>query len=94
MAREKTPPTVTIKKRAARKPVAAEVVAATQTKAASAPASFVGPGQRAALIAKAAYYRAEKRGFAPGHETEDWLAAESEVDGKLLRGAAGLADLN
>jgi hypothetical protein len=93
MAREKTPPTVTVKKRAARKPIVADA-AAKQTKAASAPASFVGPGQRAALIAKAAYYRAEKRGFAPGHEAEDWLAAESEVDAKLLRGAAGLADLN
>jgi hypothetical protein len=93
MAREKTPPTVTVKKRAARKPMVADA-AAKQTKAASAPASFVGPGQRAALIAKAAYYRAEKRGFAPGHEAEDWLAAESEVDAKLLRGAAGLADLN
>jgi hypothetical protein len=46
------------------------------------------------LIAKAAYFRAESRGFAPGHETEDWLAAESEVDAKLLRGAAGIADLN
>jgi hypothetical protein len=90
MAREKTPPTVTIKKRAPR----AVKTALPAKSAASSPAGFVGPGQRAALIAKAAYYRAEKRGFAPGHETEDWLAAESEVDAKLLRGAAGLADLN
>jgi Protein of unknown function (DUF2934) len=95
MAREKTPPTVTIKKRAARKPlVTAAAVPAKKAKAASAPAHFAGPGQRAALIAKAAYYRAEKRGFAPGHETADWLAAEAEVDAKLLRGAAGLAELN
>ena len=28
----------------------------------------------------AAYYRAERRGFAPGHEVEDWLAAEAEID--------------
>jgi len=27
-----------------------------------------------------AYLRAERRGFAPGHELEDWLAAEIEVD--------------
>lgn len=94
MAREKNPPTVTIKKRAARKPSVSDAAVAKQTKAASAPANFVGPGQRAALIAKAAYYRAEKRGFAPGHETEDWLAAESEVDARLLRGAAGLAEFN
>lgn len=27
-------------------------------------------------IAEAAYYLAEKRGFEPGHELEDWLTAE------------------
>jgi hypothetical protein len=31
------------------------------------------------MIAEAAYYRAEKRGFAPGFEIEDWIAAENEV---------------
>ena len=50
-------------------------------------ANFVDPKQRAALIAEAAYFRAEKRGFAPGHEQEDWLAAEAEVDARLLRGS-------
>lgn len=39
---------------------------------------------RHASIAKAAYFRAEMRGFAPGHEVEDWLAAEEEVDQRLL----------
>ncbi len=29
-------------------------------------------------IAHAAYLRAEKRGFAPGQEIDDWLAAEVE----------------
>lgn len=29
-------------------------------------------------IAHAAYLRAEKRGFAPGQEVDDWLAAETE----------------
>jgi len=32
-------------------------------------------------IAEAAYYRAEHRGFAPGHELEDWLAAQEEIAG-------------
>jgi hypothetical protein len=27
-----------------------------------------------------AYFKAEKRGFAPGHELEDWREAEEEVD--------------
>ena len=35
------------------------------------------------LIAIAAYYRAERRGFAPGGETEDWLEAEREVAARL-----------
>ena len=38
---------------------------------------------RGALIAKTAYLKAERRGFAPGHEIEDWLAAENEVDQRL-----------
>jgi hypothetical protein len=33
-------------------------------------------------IAKAAYARAERRGFAPGYEVEDWLEAEREVLGR------------
>jgi hypothetical protein len=31
------------------------------------------------LIAQAAYRRAQQRSFAPGHELDDWLAAEDEV---------------
>ena len=30
-------------------------------------------------IATAAYYKAERRGFVPGHELDDWLVAEREV---------------
>ncbi len=36
--------------------------------------------RRHELIAIAAYYLAEKRGFAPGHEEEDWLTAEAAID--------------
>ena len=35
------------------------------------------------LIEEAAYYKAEERGFAPGHELEDWIAAEAEVRRRL-----------
>ena len=31
------------------------------------------------LVAVAAYYKAEKRGFAPGHALDDWLEAEQEI---------------
>ncbi len=47
---------------------------------------------RRALIAKAAYYRAENRGFAAGQEAEDWLAAEREVDTALTMGAVASSD--
>jgi hypothetical protein len=47
--------------------------------------AFVDPQQRAALIAQAAYFRAMHRNFEPGHEVEDWLSAEAEVDAQLLR---------
>lgn len=32
------------------------------------------------MIARAAYFRAEQRGFAPGEEVTDWLAAERDVE--------------
>jgi hypothetical protein len=33
------------------------------------------------MVAKNAYYRAEKRGFEDGYELEDWLEAEQEIIG-------------
>ena len=81
MATQKTPAPVTVKKRAPRKSALAAAKSATPV------ARFVDPEKRAALIAEAAYYRAEKRGFAPGHAAQDWLAAEAEVDAKLLHAA-------
>jgi len=44
-----------------------------------APAA-VNPEERYHEIAKAAYLRAEHRGFLPGHELQDWLSAETELD--------------
>ena len=41
------------------------------------------------MIAEAAYLRAERRGFDTGHEEEDWLAAEKEVDALLSAGQGG-----
>jgi hypothetical protein len=36
--------------------------------------------QRHAMIAEAAYYMAERRGFESGRELEDWLLAESQLE--------------
>jgi hypothetical protein len=37
------------------------------------------------MIREAAYYRAEKRGFAPGLEADDWAQAEAEVMERVRR---------
>ena len=49
---------------------------------ASAALNLAGEDRRQ-LIAEAAYFRAERRGFQPGNELEDWLAAEIEIDALL-----------
>jgi len=36
-----------------------------------------------AQISEAAYYRAQQRGFSPGFELDDWIAAEAEVTKRL-----------
>ncbi len=42
------------------------------------------PGQdRQAMIEEAAFFIAESRGFAPGQEFDDWLAAERMVARQL-----------
>jgi hypothetical protein len=35
------------------------------------------------LIAEIAYFTAERRGFAPGYEIDDWLEAEQEVESSI-----------
>lgn len=35
------------------------------------------------MIAEAAFFIAERRGFAPGNELSDWLLAEKEVEARL-----------
>lgn len=43
-------------------------------------------GDRDALVAERAYYKAEARGYEPGHEIQDWLEAEAEVDEGVGKG--------
>jgi len=53
---------------------------------ASEPEPDVPAELRRRLIAEAAYFRAEKRGFQPGFESQDW--EEAEVDARLHAEAA------
>jgi hypothetical protein len=43
----------------------------------------IDPDVRRRLVAAEAYFRAERRGFAAGHELEDWVAAEAVVDSQF-----------
>jgi hypothetical protein len=43
----------------------------------------VSPDEIRQLIEQAAYYKAKDRNFEPGHELEDWIAAEAEVRRRL-----------
>ncbi len=47
------------------------------------PPMIASESERRRMIEKAAYIRAERRHFAVGHELEDWLAAEAEVNSRL-----------
>jgi hypothetical protein len=44
---------------------------------------LVSESERRSMIEVAAYLRAERRNFEPGHDVEDWIAAEEEVNQRL-----------
>lgn len=46
----------------------------------------VSPERRFEMISEAAYFRAERRGFAPGAESRDWLESEAEIEELLAAG--------
>jgi hypothetical protein len=59
------------------------VMAVLESKQSLTPGSAnIDPDSRRRLVAAEAYFRAERRGFASGHELEDWVAAEAAVDSR------------
>jgi len=86
----RTPPTVPPAEKAAPSrratPLKAGEGAPAKGIAGSAAGITVSAETRRAMIAHAAYLRAERRGFTAGSEEEDWLAAEAEVDALLRAG--------
>jgi hypothetical protein len=44
----------------------------------------VSTEERAHMIAEAAYFRAQRRGFRNGDPVRDWAEAEAEIDAMLL----------
>lgn len=55
----------------------------------AATATAVTEEVRRTMIAEAAYFHAERRGFEPGDATQDWLNAEAEIDALLKAAAHG-----
>jgi hypothetical protein len=57
------------------------------------PPMVASQSERRHMIEKAAYLRAASRNFEAGHELEDWLAAEAEINGRLVHAQklAGIA---
>jgi hypothetical protein len=47
--------------------------------------AVVSPEERDAMIREAAYYKAEKRGFDPHYDAQNWEEAAREVDAKLAK---------
>jgi hypothetical protein len=45
--------------------------------------AHIDPDKRRSMVAEAAYFFAEHRGFEPGYEINDWLAAEDQIDAAL-----------
>lgn len=78
----------TAKPKAAKKPRARKTT--TVTAAAAAPEVTISTpvlpssDEIQGMIATAAYYMAEERNFAPGHELDDWLEAERRVRATLF----------
>lgn len=67
----------------AEKPASAEVAKNKPRKAAKN--NTVSPEVRNQMVATAAYFLAEKRGFATGCEIEDWVSAEAKIDLMLAK---------
>jgi Protein of unknown function (DUF2934) len=67
----------TVAKPAASKPAAKKISPAKATSAQKG--NGITAEQRYRMIAEAAYYIAEKRGFAPGDPSRDWADAEAQI---------------
>ncbi len=80
-----SPGTKTTRRKATAAPeqTASSVIAVLKSaRSLTAVTTSIDPEIRRQLVAAKAYFLAERRGFAAGHELEDWLAAEAAVDSR------------
>ncbi len=74
------PKKVAPKKAAPKKKVSKKAVSKQSPSTAKMSAT---PEEHWKMVAVAAYYKAQARGFAPGYDQADWLEAEREIDAFL-----------
>jgi len=65
------------------KPTDSELATNALNRQTLASGGAITPEERWNMIAVAAYYHAEQRGFMGGNPAEDWVAAEEEIDALL-----------
>lgn len=76
---------VSSKKKTAASTVKKKTSSTGKPKKSTPSAVEISPEERWRMIATTAYLKAEARNFAPGHEKDDWLQAEKEVDALISR---------
>lgn len=69
----------TAPKAASKKPAVATATTVPTATTDSRKKMAINPEERYRMVAVAAYYRAEKRGFVGGDPAQDWVDAEAEV---------------
>ncbi len=74
-------PTITIATRGKAPVAPAPAAKVSKPRKKSTPAMTEGVWRE--MVATAAYYRAQARGFQPGSHVQDWLAAEAELKKQL-----------
>ena len=77
--KKKTVTKKTAKKKAAPKTAKKKVSKKASAKGLTNPLQITAE-ERWRMIATAAYFKAEQRGFSPGNEFQDWLDAEAEIN--------------
>ena len=80
---KKTTAKTAVKKKVVKKAAAPRRKTPASGKVAEATLRRIDPRERYEMIAKMAFFRAEKRGFESGWEIEDWLESERLVDEML-----------
>jgi hypothetical protein len=91
-AKQSAPQKAAVKKAPAKKAAVKKTSPKKAQRPAPAVPSRITHEARWHMIAEAAYWRAEKRGFSGGGEVDDWLAAEADIDGQLAAAGVEVSD--